>query len=279
MFFGEKDAQQIVSDELRKRGSEKVSEEGLSSLLGKAKSLIVNKVNRQTENIKNNIQQPEEESIESQLENTAGVGRELTEEELRKKQEEKKEIVKEKPDYITQTIKTLENYNLPIDAIAGIMGNILVEAPTADPKTIEKTTKKDKGRGLFQYSTGTDKKGALPFYKDYLEENNLQDSLENQIGFAMKEIMNPRESKWLGYNQANKLKKLLQKGNVSQVTKGFLKIFEKPKVEHLQRRLDNASTIYQRLINEQGERVENLMKKQTGGMVEKDPYKRQPRFI
>tara|TARA_R100000951_G_C2651320_1_gene184491 strand:- start:2358 stop:3347 length:990 start_codon:yes stop_codon:yes gene_type:complete len=199
-----------------------------------------------------------------------------------------KEAVGDKPDYVSQTIKTLENYNLPIDAIAGIMGNILVEAPDANPNTIEKTTKKDKGRGLFQYSTGTDKKGALPFYKDYLEENNLTDSMENQIGFAMKEIMNPRESKWLGYQQANKLKKLLKTGNVEQVTKGFLKIFEKPEVEHLQRRLDNSNNIYKRLLNEQGEYIENLIKqreeflkqeKQSGGMIEKDPYKRQPRFI
>ena len=197
-------------------------------------------------------------------------------------------VIKDKPDYVSQTIKTLENYNLPIDAIAGIMGNILVEAPDANPNTIEKTTKKDKGRGLFQYSEGTDKKGALPFYKTYLEENNLTDSMENQIGFAMKEIMNPRESKWLGYKQANKLKKLLKTGNVEQITKGFLKIFEKPKKgkEHLKRRLDNSNNIYKRLMNEQGEYIESLIKqrekiqqKQSGGMIESDPYKREPRFI
>jgi len=195
-------------------------------------------------------------------------------------------VTEDKPDYVSQTIKALENYNLSIDAIAGIMGNILVEAPDANPNTIEKTTKKDKGRGLFQYSTGTDKKGALPFYKTYLEENNLTDSMENQIGFAMKEIMNPRESKWLGYKQANKLKKLLKTGNVEQITKGFLKIFEKPEVEHLQRRLDNSNNIYKRLMNEQGEYIESLIKqrekiqqKQSGGMIESDPYKREPRFI
>ena len=193
-----------------------------------------------------------------------------------------------KPDYVTQTIQSLEKYNIPIEAVAGIMGNILVEAPDADPKTIEKTTSKDKGRGLFQYSKGTDKKGALPFYEKYLEENNLTDSIDNQIGFAMKEILNPKESVWLGYKQANKLKNLLQKGNVKEITKGFLNIFEKPKKgkEHLQRRLDNASNIYQRLMNEQTEYVEDLIKqrkkiqeKQSGGMIEKDPYKRQPRFI
>ena len=100
MFFSEKDAQQIVSDALRKRGSKKVSGEGLSSLLGKAKSLIVNKVNRQTENIKNNIQQPEEESIESQLLKQNSEERDaMFQEELKKQQEEKK-VTDKKPSNI-----------------------------------------------------------------------------------------------------------------------------------------------------------------------------------
>ena len=53
-----------------------------------------------------------------------------------------------------------------------------------------------------------------------------------------------------------------------------------------QRRLDNSNNIYKRLMNEQGEYIESLIKqrekiqqKQSGGMIESDPYKREPRFI
>ena len=46
MFFGEKDAQQMVSDELRQRGSEKISGENLINLF---KSLIGNKINSQSQ--------------------------------------------------------------------------------------------------------------------------------------------------------------------------------------------------------------------------------------
>ena len=46
MFFGEKDAQQMVSDELKQRGSEKISGENLINLF---KSLIGNKINSQSQ--------------------------------------------------------------------------------------------------------------------------------------------------------------------------------------------------------------------------------------
>ena len=266
MFFSEKDAQQIVSDALRKRGSKKVSGEGLSSLLGKAKSLIVNKVNRQTENIKNNIQQPEEESIESQLENTAGVGRELTEEELRKKQEE--EPVKK--NNLDTVVDALNKTNLRPEAKAGLLGNISVETgETFDYLEIEDKLKigdeKGDGRGLFMFDY------MKPFYQTYLDNNNLIDSPQNQIDFTLKQIYEPKTSV-LGETQANKLKKILETGDTKTITKEFMEIFENPdrKKAQLDKRISDAEKLFNQKFK---------IKKQTGGRVEKDPYKRQPRFI
>ena len=56
-----------------------------------------------------------------------------------------------------------------------------------------------------------------PFYEDHLKKNNLKDSAKNQIDWTLEQINNPKTSV-LGNTEAKKLKKIMDKGDVVEVT-------------------------------------------------------------
>ena len=249
--------------------------------------MIVNKVNRQTENIKNNIQQPEEESIESQLENTAGVGRELTEEELRKKQEEKKEIVKEKPSniitYDSGLIYNLDTkkYNTT-DPILSALMKIESSYEHLNKKGEIKTSPKG-AIGIMQLVpkgfTNPDKPAGFGVIDKYTLNDLKKPEINYKIGKQyFYGLINNYKNKGYSDQDAFDLGVMAYNTGPGNIDKY---LFEGQPLA--QETKDYLSKMYKELGREGGNvkkpKDYKIITKQTGGMVEKDPYKRQPRFI
>ena len=226
---------------------------GLSSLLSRAKSFIQDAVQQQRDVTKEKRAQTRQERKQEQI-----------------KQEEpqiKKEKVKpSNKDNFNTVIGLLNDTNLRPEAKAGILGSIDVETggtySYTEKEDLEKTGDElGPGYGLFMFDF------MKPYYNKYLEDNNLTDSPRSQIDFTLKQIYEPKTS-ILGTPDAIKLKKVLETGSVSEIAKSFNDIFEKGKFTD--KRVSSAQKIFE----------ENFkVKKQMGGMVDRDPYKRQPRFI
>jgi len=144
-----------------------------------------------------------------------------------------------------EVYKIFKQKGLRPEVISGLMGNIAVES--AD--TFDYLKKQDKfktgdglglGRGLFQFTF------MQPFYEDHLIKNNLKDSAKNQIDWTLEQINNPKTS-ILGGTKAKKLKKIMDKGDVVEVTDGFMNIFEDPGTPHRDKRVQSALEIYNNL--------------------------------
>jgi hypothetical protein len=149
--------------------------------------------------------------------------------------------------------KILKEKNLRPEVISALMGNIAVES--ADTFNYLKRQDKFKtgdglgeGRGLFQFTF------MQPIYLKHLKENNLEDSAENQIDWTLEQINNPKTSV-LGDPKAKELKKIMDKGNVVEVTDGFMNIFEGPGQPHRDRRIQSAIDIFQNLTGPRLPRV------------------------
>ncbi len=163
-----------------------------------------------------------------------------------------------------EVYKILKEKNLRPEVIAGLMGNIAVESGD----TFDYLKKEDlrytgdglgRGRGLFQFTF------MEPFYKDYLKKNNLKDSAKNQIDWTLEQINNPKTSV-LGDPDTKKLKKIMDEGDVVQVTEGFNNVFERGQPQD---RVNKALEIYN-----------NIKKsKAHGGMVMRNYYDYEPRSI
>jgi hypothetical protein len=221
---------------------------GLSSLLGKAKSFI-------------------QEAVQQQRDVTKAKRAQTRQERKQEQPQIKKEKVKPTDkDNFNTVIGMLNETNLRPEAKAGILGSIDVETGGTynytEKEDLEKTGDGlGPGYGLFMFDF------MKPYYNKYLENNNLTDSPRSQIDFTLKQIYEPKTSV-LGTPDAIKLKKILETGGVSEIAKSFNDIFEKGKFTD--RRVSSAQKIFEKNFK---------VKKQMGGMVDKDPYKRQPRFI
>ncbi len=158
--------------------------------------------------------------------------------------------------------KYLKEKNLRPEVISGLMGNIAVETgDTFDFQEIQGKDDTGPGYGLFQFDY------MKPFYKDHLKKNKLKDSIKTQVDWTLEQINNPKTS-ILGSPKAKELKNIMDKGDVVQVTDGFMNIFENPSTPHRDRRVRSALEIYN-----------NLMQRKHGGMVMRNYYDYEPRSI
>lgn len=166
-----------------------------------------------------------------------------------------------------EVYKIFKQKGLRPEVISGLMGNIAVESGD----TFDYLKKEDlkvtgdglgKGRGLFQFTF------MQPFYEKHLKKNNLKDSAKNQIDWTLEQINNPKTSV-LGNTEAKKLKKIMDKGNVVEVTEGFNSIFEKGEPQD---RVEKALEIYNNLTGPRLPRAH-------GGTIVRNPNLYEPRMI
>ena len=122
----------------------------------------------------------------------------------------------------------LENYDLPVNAIVGILANIAIETGG----TFDWQQSSDIAHGLFQFDKP--KKGKYKDYIKYLEEEKLQDSAESQIIYMMETIKTGRE---IGKGNAKKLRKIFETGSIEDITIAFSEIWERPSIPHNDRRV------------------------------------------
>ena len=165
------------------------------------------------------------------------------------------ETVKDRKLQIVKSLKKLAHNN---KAIAALIGNVSVETGgTFSPFQVEDTTGKKSntvGHGIFQLTTG--KFGKKQYYDMWLKNKNVPDSLESQIQFMDDTIYgNPDDTTMYGKNlkgvlsivgrkNAEKLRKVLEGNDLNEMTKTFSEIWERPKVPHLDRRLKEAQSFY-----------------------------------
>ena len=115
--------------------------------------------------------------------------------------------------------------------VAGIMGNIAVE--TGGTFSHTQKQKGGNGYGLFQFD---DKKKN---YFEYLAKNELDDSPEAQIDF-MYETIYGNEQDVVGRGNAKKIREALDNQYPEDIAVMFMKEWEKPGVEHEDRRMGEA---------------------------------------
>ena len=140
-----------------------------------------------------------------------------------------------------QNNKNVENaYNylntkLSPEASAALLGNISVESPAFNFKQEEKTNRKNKGYGLFQFTDNKIGEGHRSSYFKYLEETNKEDSIKSQIDYVLDNI-NQGIGYDIGAGNRKKLQKIFNTGTVEEITKAFHDIFERPQPGSLEKR-------------------------------------------
>jgi hypothetical protein len=115
-------------------------------------------------------------------------------------------------------------------------------------KTEADIGKPKKGYGIAQFDFMND------YYQDYLMHNNKQDSLDSQIEYVNDVIQGTDtysnfKGKMLDNNERKKLVESLNKDNIENTTKSFMKIFEKPGKPHLEKRIAASNNIFQEYID------------------------------
>ena len=126
------------------------------------------------------------------------------------------------------------------EARAAKLGNIGVE--TGYTYDYQQKQDNGKGYGLYQYDF------QKPYYKKYLKEKNLQDSIASQVGFTH-EVLSGNDAV-MGMNTDDRValqKALTESKDVGFITQMFSEKYEKPGVPHLERRIEEANKIYQLL--------------------------------
>jgi len=106
------------------------------------------------------------------------------------------------------------------NAAAGIMGNIGVE--TGYTYDYKQKQKGGQGEGLFQFDF------MKPYYKDYLKQNNLKDSMESQVDFVHETIYGNQKDV-IGAGRAKTIADVFNSGSVEDASNIFLDEFERPK--------------------------------------------------
>ena len=152
----------------------------------------------------------------------------------------------------------IKKYNKNPNAVVGIMANMLGENDTFDYK--RKQDGGGPGHGLFQFDY------MKKHYNEYLDSNQIPDSENAQIHWAMDQIYtdNPNDSV-LGGTQARKLRSILENASTpEEATIAFFEIFENPSPNDPKRR--------QKKLDKRLKNIKKFETKATGGMVMRDPY-------
>jgi hypothetical protein len=115
-------------------------------------------------------------------------------------------------------------------------------------KTEADIGKPKKGYGIAQFDFMND------YYQDYLIHNNKQDSLDSQIEYVNDVIKGTDtyanfKGKMLDNDERKKLVESLNKDNIENTTKSFMRIFEKPGKPHLEKRITASNNIFQEYID------------------------------
>ena len=115
-------------------------------------------------------------------------------------------------------------------------------------KTEADIGKPKKGYGIAQFDFMND------YYQDYLIHNNKQDSLDSQIEYVNDVIKGTDtyanfKGKMLDNDERKKLVESLNKDNIENTTKSFMRIFEKPGKPHLEKRITASNNIFKEYID------------------------------
>jgi hypothetical protein len=157
-----------------------------------------------------------------------------------------------------QIVKSLKKLGYNNKAIAALIGNTSVETGgTFNPFEVEDTRGKKSdsvGHGIFQLTTG--KAGKKQYYDMWLKNKNVPNSLESQIQFMDDTIYgNPDDTTMygkkfkgvlsiVGAKNAKKLRKILEGDDLNKMTTTFSEMWEIPKTPHLDKRLKEAQSFY-----------------------------------
>lgn len=155
---------------------------------------------------------------------------------IRKMAKSKYEIHKDNEKEVYKYFKSQQpKYNYSDDAILGIMANIHKETggsfdweqPQMNYKTMEPS---GPGRGLFQIEMNSKFHGKQ--FKDFLERNNRQDSMEAQIDYFLESIYDKKSPARAsaGGGDMSKLSEMMSGNDANAVTKGMLDLWERPGV-------------------------------------------------
>jgi hypothetical protein len=135
------------------------------------------------------------------------------------------------------------NKTLSPEASAALLGNMYAEGSNFAFDQEEKTNRKNKGYGLFQFTDVRDGEGHKTEYFKYLDTTNKDDSIESQIDYVMDNI-----NKGIGYDigagNREKLKEIFKTGTVKEITEAFHNIFERPQPGSLNKRINFAEQAF-----------------------------------
>ena len=128
---------------------------------------------------------------------------------------------------------TLEKYfGSNFALISAMLGNIDVE--TGGTFDFQQKQKGGNGYGLFQFDF------HKPFYKKFLKENQLEDSVDSQIKYTFENIYG-NQQKVIGEGNAEKLREAFKtKSNPIELSDDIMNIFLKPGKPHADRRREST---------------------------------------
>jgi hypothetical protein len=81
-------------------------------------------------------------------------------------------------------------------------------------------------------------------YREFLTKKGLQDSAESQVKYVFEELQN---GNWIGAGNAQTIREAFNSGDVIKATTAFCNLFERPTEPHLDRRIESAKKIYEKL--------------------------------
>lgn len=109
------------------------------------------------------------------------------------------------------------------DEIPALLGNIDVETgSTFDFRQLEKTSRENKGYGLFQF-TG----GHLSSYMQYLEDTDQEDSADAQARFVYENIYSDNPPHVIGAGNQRKIRQAFDSGSLSDKSNMFGRWYER----------------------------------------------------
>jgi len=129
-------------------------------------------------------------------------------------------------------------------AIAALMGTIYDETGVTEDQAFEHTTaqKGNRGYGLFQFDWKDQKNksgGMRGAYNNWLEDNDIDDSTESQINFALDSMLGEKPYYDIGAGHRSKLRESFAGGDTADILDNVTKRFERAGKPH-QKRVDYA---------------------------------------
>jgi len=127
----------------------------------------------------------------------------------------------------------LEEGGLRPAAVAGVLGNIDVETGGSFDH-LQQAEGDENSIGLFQLNDGGGKQSA---YFEYLSDE--RDTAETQIAFMLDTIYGDGQD-IIGRTNARRLRNIFEEGDAEDIATAFSKIWEVPRIPHLERRTSSA---------------------------------------